>query len=250
MWQAIGASVKGTSHERTGTPCQDFHNFIVTPKYVIVAAADGLGSAPQSDAGAELAVRTALSMIEDDIRLYQPLLDDAWERIVREAFLAARNAIEIRSETAEVPMRDFGTTLMVAIITQDRLVVGHLGDGAVVAQYDNGDVATVTAPSHGEYANEVTPLTAVNGLESLEITIQTDNARAVAVLTDGLQNLSINTMTQKPHAPFFAPFFNGVTQGVIDTVATSAQLADFLASERVCKKTDDDKTLVVVGEFR
>ncbi len=249
MWQAIGASVKGTSHVRTGKPCQDYHNYIVTPNYVIVAAADGLGSAAQSEIGAEVAVRTALSTLQDDVRLYQPLIEDSWQRIVREAFGAARDAIDGRAVANEVAIRDYGTTLMLAVITHDRLVVGHLGDGAVVAQFDDGRVETITAPKQGEYANEVTPLTAKDWESALEVTMQNDNAKAVAVLTDGLQNLSINTATGNPHAPFFAPFFNGVTQGVIDTISTSTQLADFLASERVCAKTDDDKTLVVVGEF-
>jgi hypothetical protein len=53
--------------------------------------------------------------------------------------------------------------------------------------------------------------------------------------------------TGVPYAPSFTPLFEGIGQ-LIDTDETSDQRADFLSSERVCAKTDDDETLVVVGE--
>ncbi|MCX7596021.1 MAG: hypothetical protein N2235_20150, partial [Fischerella sp.] len=73
------------------------------------------------------------------------------------------------------------------------------------------------------------------------------SVKAVALLTDGLQNLSLNLAAGTPFRPFFAPFFDAVTKS-LDSAEASRQLAEFLGSERVCARTDDDKTLIVIGK--
>jgi hypothetical protein len=62
-------------------------------------------------------------------------------------------------------------------------------------------------------------------------------------MTDGLLRLVLNCQHQ-PHVPFFQPL---LTVGVeVDHEAHgNGQLADFLTSERVCARTDDDKTVVL-----
>ncbi|HEX2204420.1 MAG TPA: protein phosphatase 2C domain-containing protein, partial [Longimicrobium sp.] len=60
-WHVLAASVRGTSHERSGTPCQDAHGWVVTPGGALAAAvSDGAGSSPRSDEGARWAVDAAL----------------------------------------------------------------------------------------------------------------------------------------------------------------------------------------------
>ena len=52
-WRALGASVRGTSHEKTGQPCQDAHCLELLPDGSLVAAvADGAGSAALGEVGA------------------------------------------------------------------------------------------------------------------------------------------------------------------------------------------------------
>ena len=54
-WQATAASVRGTSHEKTGQPCQDAHRWEILPGAILVAAvADGAGSASLGDMGAQV----------------------------------------------------------------------------------------------------------------------------------------------------------------------------------------------------
>ena len=142
MWQLVSASTTGTSHVRADLPCQDSHGYRILDNLVIAAVADGLGSAPKSDEGARLAVEVALTTIEKAIGPSLPDDSENWTRILQDAFLRAREHLQASAEKSAIPIREYGTTLLAMILTRDWLVVGHIGDGAVVALFrrrSNGD---------------------------------------------------------------------------------------------------------------
>jgi hypothetical protein len=246
-WQAIGSSVQGSGHVPTSTPCQDAHGYRVTDDYAIAVIADGLGSADQSEKGAHLAVETTLDLLDKALRTMTPSAPEAWTETLKAAFDLSRQKLESVAERSGLPLREYGTTLIAVAVTLDWIAIGHLGDGAVVVLSDQDSVETISAPQHGEYANEVVPLTALDALASVRFTVRQQTIKAAALLTDGLQSLSINSATNEPYTPFFAPFFEAIC-GVIDTADASQALARFLLSERICERTDDDKTLVVLGK--
>ncbi|HEY3291644.1 MAG TPA: protein phosphatase 2C domain-containing protein, partial [Anaerolineae bacterium] len=101
-------------------------------------------------------------------------------------------------------------------------------------------------PQRGEYANEAYFLTMPQMAELVEIQVIHTSINALALSTDGLLRLALKLPSYEPHAPFFKPLFEFVSVGE-ETVSSQAQLFDFLASPRVCSRTDDDKTLVLVG---
>jgi len=246
MWQVIGASVQGTSHIRAGIPCQDAHGYRILGSCVIAAVADGLGSAARPDEGANLVVETAVDMLIQALVSSLPLDSDSWAKIMHDVFGGARQALEQAALGNNLPLRDYGTTLVVAVVTEDWLAVGHIGDGAVVALLADNTLEMISHPQRGEYANETVPLTAPDALTLARFSIRRAPVKAVALLTDGLQNLALNLATGMPFAPFFAPFFDAISQ-TLDAAEASRQLAEFLNSERVCARTDDDKTMVVIG---
>jgi serine/threonine protein phosphatase PrpC len=248
MWQIFSASTQGTSHLLSGTPCQDAHAFHIWETGMIAAVADGLGSASRSDQGAQLAIEAALTMLDQLFMTCQ--LDDLdnWAQYLSSAFTAARESLERAATSSSCSLREYGTTLIVLIIAQNHLAVGHLGDGAVVAMLEDGSIHTISAPERGEYANEVVPLTAPDALCRVRYSVFPITAKVVALLTDGLQNLCINAASNTPHIPFFEPFFEAACLSC-DTREVSKQLAAFLNSERVCSRSNDDKTLVVIGQI-
>ncbi len=99
-----------------------------------------------------------------------------------------------------------------------------------------------------KYVNEVTPLTADDALDRLRLSMRQGSVSAVAMLTDGLENLCINRASGQPYPPFFVPFFEAIVKPM-DTAKGERQLASFLNSDRVCSKTEDDKTLLVAGRL-
>ena len=249
-WQAVGASTRGTSHRRVDLPCQDAHEVrILSDARLLAAVADGLGSASHSEQGAKMAVQAALDSLEQSLSVKSTSRPEEWEAILKTAFShAARKLQEIAVETG-LALREYGTTLMVVVVQNDWLAVAHLGDGAAVAMLSNSQMKTISAPQRGEYANEVTPLTGPNAVDLVRLAIHQSEIEALVLLTDGLQNLCIQSQTGEPYTQFFAPFFDAIKKP-LDIGETSKQLTEFLDSERICSKTDDDKTLVVLGKIQ
>lgn len=243
MWQYINSSTIGASHIKVGLPCQDAHQIIAKENVLIVALADGLGTASLSDTGATLAVSTAIAELESqDITLEnQPT---QWTKLIENAFIAAQDALRKEAESASKALREYNTTLIVGIVHPTIAVVGHLGDGAVIVQTNTSQLLPLSWPHNEEYVNEVTPLTHATALESVHYKSYTDPIDGVAFLTDGLQTLALEFASGEPYQPFFTPFFDLLSQPV-ERDSLSSQLDQFLQSERVCQKTDDDKTLVI-----
>ena len=72
-WKAIACSAKGTSHDKTGSPCQDYADFIRVNDsgeadnngdIAIGAVCDGAGSCKHSDIGSQLAVKKTLQYLQ------------------------------------------------------------------------------------------------------------------------------------------------------------------------------------------
>jgi serine/threonine protein phosphatase PrpC len=178
-WQILGATVRGTSHERTGRPNQDAWYKRSSPNgdQVVLAVADGHGSERsfRSHVGAELAVRTAVG---EGWRFLEARRDDAgrpdddqwlnldlaldnlakhivfrWEEKVHERWRRMPATEEELAEgAAQVPHGDpgpglaqsagvvYGTTLLVALATRSFLGFLQVGDGDILTVSDDGTV--------------------------------------------------------------------------------------------------------------
>lgn len=239
-WHVVGASVQGTAHARLGVPCQDAHAWRIMPDDTLVlAVADGAGSAGRSLEGAQVAVQAALHALTDGLEAREPLPAEA---LLRDAFLRARESVAALAADSGTPLPQFATTLMAALVTTDGLNVASLGDGALIA--DAGEELRMASapPQKGEYANETHFLTQDGALDVVQVARFDGPVRAVAATTDGLMRLALRLPDYLPHAPFFQPLFAFAANG---HDGAADELAAFLASERVAARTDDDKTLVI-----
>jgi hypothetical protein len=246
-WVVIGAAVQGTSHQRAGLACQDACAWRVSHRQaMLVAAADGLGSAARAGEGASLAATAVLDWLDAALALEFPTDKAGWENLLREGFAWARQQLQAAAREQPAELRDYGTTLMAAVIAEDWLATGHIGDGGVVALLEDESLTSLCVPQADEYLNHTFPLTLPNALQIAEFSARQEHVVALALLTDGLQQLALRLPDNRPHPAFFLPLFRQLP-GVRDPAAASRKLADFLASERVCARTGDDKTLVLVG---
>jgi hypothetical protein len=248
-WRVVGAAVRGISHERTGLPCQDAQRYrVLADGTLLVAVADGAGSARYSDQGARKAVTRMLRFLDKALSAAVPASVEDWQRLMRRAFHSARKAVfrvaEATSEAGPDSARDYACTLTCAVSSGDWLVVGQVGDGAVVAALPDGGLFTVTRLQRGEYANETHFLIQADALDQLVIDVYDTRVSALAVMSDGLIRLALRMPSQDPHVPFFKPLLNFV-ESTTDAAGAARQLSAFLASERVNARTDDDKSLVL-----
>ncbi|MEM7536375.1 MAG: PP2C family serine/threonine-protein phosphatase [Chloroflexota bacterium] len=155
-WTVLGASVAGTSHAKSGKPCHDAHLVLQLEagelgSVLIMAVADGAGSAAYAHEGAMIAVDVAVSSIAEAVEgLAAPLPErsiraddadwrsscwkDAVEKLMQDAFQASHDAIDAHAKIQQHSIRDYHTTLVMTIVTAEAVVTGMIGDGAVVAE--------------------------------------------------------------------------------------------------------------------
>ena len=248
MWQMIAASVPGSGHLRRGMPCQDAHRVEELAKGGMVAAvADGLGSAPLAERGAQVAVDEVVTTLCAALKRRLPKQERAWFTLLQQAFAAARAALVAVAAAEQRPLADYATTLIVTVVTKQWLAIGQVGDGAVVGQLVDGTMVTLSKPQRGEFANETQPLTSPTALANVSYLCRPGPVQGLALFTDGIQPLCLDAADYAPYQPFFAGLFAQICQP-INRWAAEAALITFLQSDRLGRRSDDDKTLALLGQ--
>jgi hypothetical protein len=246
--RVVAASVCGTGHSKNQQLCQDAHHWqLLANNVLVIAAADGAGSAKLGKVGSMIAVETAIEHlaaqeITDDILANDHLLGN----LLTDTMLLARKAIETEADVCNHQPHDLATTLILTIATPEIVVVGQIGDGLAVAKNSMGNLMALTIPSNGEYINQTTFLTSPDALETAQIKIWREDIVNVGVLTDGLQMLALNMIVGEPHKPFFLPLFQFV-ENAEDKILAKEHLMRFLSSDKITQRTDDDLTLVLAA---
>ncbi len=253
-WRVIRASVQGTSHAKTGQPCQDSSSVGENaPASLLVAAvADGAGSAELSADGSRIAACAATKSATGRLRHHvHPLYEGVLEEILQESVRSARKELEAEACRQRKSLRDFATTLIVAICAPEITGAVQIGDGAmitagaVISADDSSGYTLFSAPQRGEYANATNFITSDNWQDSLDVSMQYGGISRLAMFTDGIQSIALNAASgNAPHAPFFDPLFSWAEKQE-DTVAAGNGLAAFLSSPRVTARADDDLTLLL-----
>ncbi|HEY4640972.1 MAG TPA: PP2C family serine/threonine-protein phosphatase [Thermoanaerobaculia bacterium] len=246
-WRWLNASVAGTSHASSGTPCQDDCLIDLASgaagEVLIAIASDGAGSAAHAEEGSALACETLYAAAAEWLEGGVP---DNVTREVAEAWIhRLRTAIESRAREHSATMRDFACTLVAAILCERAAVFLQIGDGAIVVA--TGDVHEVVFwPDSGEYANMTFFTTDEDWQKHVHFEVRAAAFDDVALMTDGLQRLALHYDTHTPHAPFFASMFGALQSSAagFDGDLEPALVA-FLHSDAVNERTDDDKTLVL-----
>ncbi len=221
----LGARVAGESHARTGTPCQDaFAWRAIEAGNVVLAVADGLGSAPRSDEGAREAVEAAVEAAVAGASL-------------ADAVAAARAALEGLSP--ESALRSFACTLIVVAWQDGTARAAHIGDGSAVVRTPDG-LVVLSAPAPSEYVNEVEPLTSEHWQELVRVSDPVQDVEAVAVFTDGCSLAAIHA-GGAPSASFFDPLFAYAAE----PDASPDELSALLGGPKMSEHSDHDKTLLL-----
>ncbi len=247
-WRVVSASARGTSHLKTGQPCQDSVCYRVTSDGALIAAvADGAGSAALSDIGSSLAVRESveaarISMLHTSADMSESYL----KATLKASVLIARSRLEQEARTRGRSVREFATTLLLVTCARGIIAAAQIGDGAVVVSDESGGYSLFTTPQRGEYANETVFLVSRNALDSMQLKAQTANHACISMFTDGLQNLVLDAAANAPHAPFFAPIFRWL-ESQPDRTDSNSALERLLTSPGVTRRTDDDVTLLLAS---
>lgn len=247
QWTWVSAEYRGTSHERTGAPMQDAHSCFVAHNerdIFVSVVADGAGSASFGGQGASLACRLLANAVRAHFRVQVSLPSDSdiesWVDVARDQVFS----VAIRRS---LQPREFASTLIFAMTDGENTVIAHIGDGCCVLQdRATGQWLTPSWPDHGEYASTTHFLTDEPTI-ALRITRYSAPISAMVSFTDGLERLALDFAAARP----FDRFLNGICLPLFKSRAQgrdrklSEQLREYLNSQQINGRTDDDKTLIL-----
>jgi len=250
-WRIAATSAIGTSHTKTGQACQDSVRVrlvdTLAGSILISAISDGAGSAAHSEIGSRAAVTTASYLVENFLQAGGHV--GSIERDTALSWLAQiQTVISTLAAEQGAPVREFACTLLVAIIAPDSAAFFQVGDGAMVVREQGDDGwSYIFWPQHGEYINTTNFITTSNASEVMEFASAARRIESFSSFSDGIESLVLHYATKTVHDPFFnkmiAPVCEVLTAGLDDGLSVS--LSNYLASELVCSRTDDDKSLVL-----
>lgn len=240
-WSILGDRAVGMSHRTHGLPCQDafrVRTFGAADDWLVVAVADGAGSATHAEVGAALACEEFVKRLPELVAAAAPTR----ETLIA-LFGAVRAELAAEAERRGVQLRELACTALVAVIGPEAAFFAQVGDGAIVIDTED-EHRTVFWPESGEYANMTHFLTEEHYAETTQVETIPRRIGELAVLTDGLQRLALDFETRRPHPDFFQPMFATLRDST-QPQALAEPFRQFLDSPRVNERTDDDKTLVL-----
>lgn len=256
-WSTAYASVIGTSHDKTGNPCQDAcqcRTIQLTDgrEIFIGIASDGAGSATRSQIGSTIAVRIFLEKFSDILKS-----DDDICIIDRNYILncldEVKNHILEVAVTEGLNIREFACTILGAIVGLEHSIFFQIGDGAIViSETGTNDYGWIFWPQHGEFANQTNFITQENISEILEFNYLKGSFNNIALFTDGLERLILDFSDQS----VFPPALNSIFEWLQNNLQInpdenpSPALIAYLNSPFINDRTDDDKSLIMAARVK
>lgn len=256
-WLVTAASQAGTAHVRRGEPCADAFAMAQSGSVLVLALADGAGSARFGGQAAQFAtqeaVRVAQSLFQNGSPQGEPC--DFLREVFRRTLAGLLHQILLWQGGEAQGHKDFSeparlsayhATLMLAVVSESHLLAGNIGDGWLIVRGRDGTARAVAPPARGEYCNETFFLTSEHAIEDAVCeTVSTADIDAIALLSDGPSWFAIDLEARQPSQALFDKLFQFAADRSVVVARKEEELAEFLASEPVCRKTDDDKTLVL-----
>jgi hypothetical protein len=249
LWQVVDVKVRGSSHERTGLPCQDAYkwDWIQEGKSLIVAVSDGAGSAKFSDKGSQLATEKVVTHLLHNPALSHLTEESQWRQLVTEAAQEALNTLQELAKQENHSLREYACTLLIVAITPEWIAGFQIGDGAIVLQAPDEPPHTLFPAEKGEYLNETIFLTSQNSLNHAKTAFKKGIYKYIACFTDGISLLALQMPQEIPHEPFFKPLFAYVDSEEASPEEKRQELTQFFTSEKIRRRTDDDITLILIS---
>jgi serine/threonine protein phosphatase PrpC len=255
VWKAVARSVIGTSHQQQRLPCQDYGGDRILDEVMVGAVADGAGSAKHADIGAKLAVKIALRYLAGTEEWLQKR-QNSWqtqpkpptEELARKLFTKVVSKVSFGLEKQAINhgycVDDLASTLLAFIATPDWIAAMQIGDGFIVTRSQKTDYQLVFQPDKGEFVNQTTFVTSANALSEMQVKVLLHPPTFICASTDALEKVAIRLRDWTAFSPFFQPLEEYLCE-TLEPKQDDEYLINFLESDRLNDRTDDDKTLLL-----
>src|ERR1700752_1226923 len=197
-WQAVGQTVRGAAHERSGMPNQDAICWTGGGSSLVLAVADGHGRPryPRSHVGASVAVETATQLVHDFLlgqadaenlslvkRAAEEWLPRALVRGWREGVSEHINANPLSEVELDVlasgsdsdpdkQTKAYGATIVTAAVAERFVLYLQLGDGEILTVTDQGKVSKPLLKDDRLFGNETTSLCSADAWSDFRVSFQ------------------------------------------------------------------------------
>lgn len=241
MWKTIQCAVQGRGHIKGGVPCQDKTCALADADAGLyaIALADGAGSARLSHYGAATAASYICEEVAESFDDYFGAdLSESADRLV-EGLLArlAERAAELECE-----VRELASTLLFVVVSDDRYIAGHIGDG-VVGCLVGGELLVLSRPQNGEFANITTFVTSLGAAATMRLICATlEDIAGFVLMSDGTA-ASLYDKRAAALAPVVASLIERGAE--LDTAELEEQLAASFR-EVLTRATTDDCSIALL----
>ena len=180
------ASVQGREHARAGRNNQDALCIRVSEHGLVAVVADGCGSQPCSELGAQLGVRRLVQAAQQRLLEGERVDEPGFLPGLREDLLCLLG--ELRGELGRDAMADFLFTVVGAVVTPSKTLIFSAGDGVWAL---NGEVHPL-----GPFPGNAPPYLAYALMGGEDVTLSTqalvptEDVHALLLGTDGVADLA------------------------------------------------------------
>lgn len=213
MFKGFSHSVMGASHEKKGIVCQDSSAFEVGNGYAVAVVADGHGSKKhfRSNLGSKFATESAVEVIREYIqdpdefdRIFSENHDRIIKGIEKQIIYSWNNKIRTHLNENPVTMKEkskfeydefdeipfesyYGTTLVVAVACRNYTFGFQIGDGSLVAVFEDGETSMIMDYEESNPANITSSMCNANAFTMFD-SFYVDSKKLIAIFvsTDGL----------------------------------------------------------------
>lgn len=242
-YTVCGHSAIGKSHEIKGMKCQDNCHFKVTENIIVAAVADGLSSSKYSDIASRIAVKTIVNYCIKNIN-YKDKEEIILEKIKR-SFEQALLQIELKA--GEDDLNFYDTTVSAAVIKDQNLYYGQIGDSGIIALLQNGKFERITDAQNGEGIGKNKTVYPLAATDKWIFKRYENKVNSIYLATDGvlkhLQPPLLEGHSYTLNHRYLSWIYNKLMKREVDSFLWIKEEVEKLKPENV---DFDDKTLVVI----
>jgi hypothetical protein len=216
---------------------------------VIGAVADGVGSCSLSDYGADTAVESALSYLEEHLgpKLQDPdfRMDGQFMgKLLRDMMQYAYDQVRLKAEQMQQLLYSMQSTLTAFVYDGTTLYFAHAGDDGIVAQTRDAQCAMITSRHKGEEASSVYPLQNKATWEYGKV----DDVVGFVAATDGVLDAFVRNSVEnnRIYYPFIEPVFSTALSNKEETAAHCNDWYEFMKTPQYRSRVTDDLSFVCV----
>jgi serine/threonine protein phosphatase PrpC len=241
QFKIASALQQGVSHKRTNTECQDAILTAKKDNFIFLGISDGAGSAKSAYSASWFVLHVLLQEFEEKLDEY---LDS--KNIEKKILKFIEEMLDILSSTSKLKFEELSSTLLFAVIYEDRYLIGHIGDGLIINVTEDKELNILSKQDDFafEYANQTifcNSLNFPNRLKIYEGDIK-DIENGLLLCSDGVEDTIYDYQNDK----------------IIDSCLTMINWLDKYdepkvslglkhnLKENIAKKSSDDLSIIVL----